>query len=303
MQLGTAPWGELDQDPAEPAGKKTIFKTFKRTGKRVLKKVLIKWSEGLELDVVRMIAARKKEYLNAPLDDAFCKNIKKDLKRELNFEPSNLHRIIFGGKNGVSWDGKQKVLPGWIGKRRRFLAGRNKGTGKEQFSEFNRYIDDIISIVEEKKRKKEEDAKTEEQLEQERKDKYELRTSILKRASKRQATDLDSAGDTTTIESNDESSRDVVIYEGSHPGRSCKRALVNSVAIINSSNAVFKRYFKMQESAAASRESVAKEELRLRKEELEIQRRRFKREDSTMGEVIKLKKRLDESKESASRRN
>ena len=81
------------------------------------------------------------------------------------------------------------------------------------------------------------------------------------------------------------------------------RALVDSAAIVNSSNAVFERHFEMQESAAASRESVAKEELRLRKEELEIQRRRFEREDSTTGEVIKLKKRLDESEESASRRN
>jgi hypothetical protein len=145
-----------------PQVEKIIFETSKGTGKRVLKKVLVEWSEGLELDVVRMIAARRKEYLNAPLDDAFCKNIKKDLKRELNFEPSNLHRTIFGGKNGVGWDGKQKVLPGWIGKRRRFLAGRNEGTGRAQFSEFDRYIDDIISMVEEKKRKKEEDAKTEE---------------------------------------------------------------------------------------------------------------------------------------------
>ena len=93
--------------------------------------MLIKWSEGLKLNVARIIAARKKEYLNAPLDNAFCKNIKKDLKWELNFKPSNLYRTIFGGKNGVSWDGKQKVLPGWIGKRRRFLAGRNKGIGRE----------------------------------------------------------------------------------------------------------------------------------------------------------------------------
>jgi len=68
----------------------------------VLKKVLIKWSEGLKLNVARIITTRKKEYLNTPLDDAFCKNIKKDLKWELNFELSNLHRTIFGGKNSVS---------------------------------------------------------------------------------------------------------------------------------------------------------------------------------------------------------
>ena len=68
---------------------------------------------------------------------------------------------------------------------------------------------------------------------------------MLKRALKRRATNLDSAGDTTTTESNDESLRDIVIYKGSHPGRSRKRALVNSAAIINSSNAVFKRYFKI----------------------------------------------------------
>ena len=46
----------------------------------MLKKVLIKWSEGLKLNVARIIAARKKEYLNTPLDNAFYKNIKKDLK-------------------------------------------------------------------------------------------------------------------------------------------------------------------------------------------------------------------------------
>ena len=88
-------------DPIEPIGKKIIFKTSKRTGKRVLKKVLIKWSKGLKLNVIRIVTARKKEYLNTPLDNAFCKNIKKDLKRELNFEPSNLYRTIFRGKNGV----------------------------------------------------------------------------------------------------------------------------------------------------------------------------------------------------------
>lgn len=158
-------------------------------------------------------------------------------------------------------------------------------------------------MVEEKKRKKEEDSKTEEQLKQKRKDKYELRTSMLKRVSKRRASKFKSAGDTTTTESNDESSRDVVMYEGSRPGQSRKRALVNSASIINSSNAVFERYFKMQESAAASRESVTNEELRLRKEELEIQRRRFKREDSTVGEVIELKKRLDKGEEVTRRRN
>ena len=101
----------------------------------------------------------------------------------------------------------------------------------------------------------------EEQLKQEKKDKYELRTSILKRALKRRATNLNSAGDTTRIELNDESLRDIAIYKGSYLGRSYKRALVNSAVIINSSNTVFKRYFKIQESAAASRESVAKEEL------------------------------------------
>ena len=112
------------------------------------------------------------------------------------------------------------------------------------------------------------------------------------------------------IKSNDESSRDIVIYKGSHPGHSHKQALVNSMAIINSSNAVFKCYFKIQESAAASYKSVAKEELQLRKEELKIQKWHFKQEDFTIGKVIKLKKRLNKSeentkhyKESARRRN
>ena len=128
-------------------------------GKRVLKKGLIKQSEGLKLNIARIIATRKKKYLNTPLDNAFYKNIKKDLKWGLNFKLSNLYRIIFGGKNGVSQDSKQKVLPSQISKRRRFLASRNKGIERKQFSKFNRYINDIISIVEEKKRKREEDAK------------------------------------------------------------------------------------------------------------------------------------------------
>ena len=49
-------------------------------GKRVLKKVLIKWSEGLKLNIIRIITTRKKEYLNTPLNNTFYKNIKKDLK-------------------------------------------------------------------------------------------------------------------------------------------------------------------------------------------------------------------------------
>ena len=68
---------------------------------------------------------------------------------------------------------------------------------------------------------------------------------MLKRALKRQATNLNSIGNTTTIELNNKSLRDIVIYKGSYLGRSYKRALVNSAAIINSSNIVFKRYFKI----------------------------------------------------------
>ena len=48
--------------------------------KRVSKKILIKWSEGLKLNIIRIIITRKKEYLNTSLDNTFCKNIKKDLK-------------------------------------------------------------------------------------------------------------------------------------------------------------------------------------------------------------------------------
>ena len=70
----------LDLNPIEPAGKKIIFKTSKKMGRRVLKKVLVKWSEGLKLNVVRIIAVRKKEYLNTSLDNTFYKNIKNDLK-------------------------------------------------------------------------------------------------------------------------------------------------------------------------------------------------------------------------------
>ena len=58
-------------------------------------------TEGLKLNIVRIIAARKKEYLNTPLYNAFYKNIKKDFKQELNFKLSNLHRTIFGGKNSI----------------------------------------------------------------------------------------------------------------------------------------------------------------------------------------------------------
>jgi len=49
-------------------------------GKWVLKKVLVKWSEGFKLNIVRMVAVKKKEYLSTSLDNAFYKNIKKDLK-------------------------------------------------------------------------------------------------------------------------------------------------------------------------------------------------------------------------------
>ena len=68
---------------------------------------------------------------------------------------------------------------------------------------------------------------------------------MLKRALKRQATDLNSIGNTTTIELNNKSLRDIVIYKGSYLGYSYKRTLVNSVLTINSSNVVFKRYFKI----------------------------------------------------------
>ena len=49
-------------------------------GKWVLKKVLVKWSKGLKLNIIRIIVVRKKEYLNTSLDNAFYKNIKKDFK-------------------------------------------------------------------------------------------------------------------------------------------------------------------------------------------------------------------------------
>ena len=42
--------------------------------------MLVKWSKGLGLNIVKIITARKKEYLNTPLDNTFYKNIKKDLK-------------------------------------------------------------------------------------------------------------------------------------------------------------------------------------------------------------------------------
>jgi len=57
-----------------------------------------------------MIVAKKQQYLSASLDDTFCKDIKKDLKRELNFKPRNLRRTVFGSRNGVGLDGKLKIL-------------------------------------------------------------------------------------------------------------------------------------------------------------------------------------------------
>ena len=53
--------------------------------------------------------------MSASLDVTFCKDIKKDLKRELNFKLSNLRRTIFGSRNGVGLDGKLEILPGWVG--------------------------------------------------------------------------------------------------------------------------------------------------------------------------------------------
>ena len=104
----TAPGGELN--PAKPAGEKIIFKTSKKTGKRVSKKILIKWSKGLELNIAKIIAVKKREYLSAFLNNAFCKNIKKDLKRKLNFKLSNLHKTVFSSKNSISLNNKQKIL-------------------------------------------------------------------------------------------------------------------------------------------------------------------------------------------------
>ena len=68
---------------------------------------------------------------------------------------------------------------------------------------------------------------------------------MLKRVLKQWATNLNSVGDTTTIELNNNFLHNIVIYKSSYLGRSYKWALVNSVAIINSSNAVFKRYFNI----------------------------------------------------------
>ena len=112
-------------------------------GKWVLKNVLIKWSKGLKLNIVRIIITRKKQYLNTSLNNAVYKNIKKDLKQKLNFKLSNLYRTIFRGKNGIGWDGKLKILSSY-----------NKGTEREQFSKFNHYINNIISIIKKKKCKK-----------------------------------------------------------------------------------------------------------------------------------------------------
>jgi hypothetical protein len=54
--LGRDP--DLDpEEPAEPASEKIILETSKRTGKRA-SKALVEWSEGLELDVARMIFAK-----------------------------------------------------------------------------------------------------------------------------------------------------------------------------------------------------------------------------------------------------
>ena len=62
---------------------------------------------------------------------------------------------------------------------------------------------------------------------------------------KYRASEFKSIGDTTTTELNNKSLRDIVIYKNSYLRQSYKRALVNSVSIINNSNIVFKRYFKI----------------------------------------------------------
>jgi hypothetical protein len=99
--------------------------------------------------------------------------------------------------------------------------------------------------VEEKKYKKEDNIRIGKQLEQERKDKYELYTSILKRVLKRRVNDIDFAGDATTIKLNDKSLRDIAVYRGSYLGHSYKQALANSALIIINLNAAFKRHFKL----------------------------------------------------------
>ena len=57
--------------------------------------------------------------------------------------------------------------------------------------------------------------------------------------------EIDSAGDLTAGELVDKSSRDLIVYEGSHPARSCKCANLDSAAIINNSNVVLERYFEL----------------------------------------------------------
>ena len=66
------------------------------------KKVLIKWSEGLKLNIIKIIATKKKKYINAPSNNAFNKNIKRYFKQEPNFKLSNLYWTIFRGKNGIN---------------------------------------------------------------------------------------------------------------------------------------------------------------------------------------------------------
>jgi hypothetical protein len=84
---------------------------------------------------------------------------------------------------------------------------------------------------------------------------------MLKRASKRRASEIDSAGDSTAAESVDESSRDLIVYKGSHPAYFYKHVNLNSTTIINNSNAVLERYFEFQEASAALREKYLQEEL------------------------------------------
>ena len=50
---------DVETDPEEPTGAKYIMDIRKTTGKRYAKRVLIGWSEGLELDISRIVVVRK----------------------------------------------------------------------------------------------------------------------------------------------------------------------------------------------------------------------------------------------------
>jgi hypothetical protein len=219
------------------------------------------WTPGTKLGTVRMIVSRKEQFLKEKTEQ-FCKKLGPDLEKEMQISVSNLYRTLFGGKNG-----KGEELLGWIGVRKKYLAGRNEGTGREAPDEFNRLLDDIIEMVEEKKRQDQDSAKSAEQIAKERKEKEEFRASMLVRPSKR----------TSSTAGLDEETN-LVLSGNRNQQRSRKRANIDTNAIMQNSREMFGGFINVYSTAATAAAEHRQEELRLRRRELEFQEMRAERE-------------------------